>query len=55
MTIMSGSFKGLIDWNEIAGQTSENSFLVYAGPEDQLRTHGMVVAWNHVKNILPFG
>lgn len=52
MTIMSGAFKGLIDWNTITEQSSESSFLVYAGTEEQQRTDGRVVPWNYVKNIL---
>ncbi len=52
MTAMSGVFRGLIDFNTITGQSDKSSFLVYAGSEDQMRTHGTVIAWNHVNKIL---
>ena len=52
MTIMSGAFKELIDWQTITKQSPDTSFLVYAGTEEQHRTHGKVIPWNLVKNIL---
>jgi len=52
MTIMSGSFKELIDWHTISDQSEQSSFLVYAGTEKQLRTHGTVVPWSDVKGIV---
>jgi predicted AAA+ superfamily ATPase len=52
MTIMSGSFKGLTDWSSITGQPDQGSFLVYAGTENQVRTHGTVVPWNTIASII---
>jgi len=52
MTITSNFFKELIDWHDITGNKEQLSYLVYAGKENQERTHGHVVAWNNVKSIV---
>jgi hypothetical protein len=51
MTIMSGSFKELINWQELTKSSGENCFLIYAGNENQDRTDGKVIAWNNIKEI----
>ncbi len=44
-SIATDSFRGLDYWNNIADAHSQNTFLVYAGDEKQLRKQGNVIGW----------
>ncbi len=52
MTVNASFFKGLVDWNSISSQQQEAAYVVYAGNSNQQRTHGNVVAWNAVKDLV---
>jgi len=52
MTITKNFFKELIDWHTISATPEPSSYLVYAGNEDQLRTHGTILAWNNIHKLI---
>jgi predicted AAA+ superfamily ATPase len=51
-TITQDYFAGLNYWNELTESQSSNSFVVYAGSENQTRTQGNVVGWQSVDQII---
>lgn len=51
MTMHKNFFKGLEDWNEITQQKSL-AYVVYAGKEDFLGTHGQTYSWVHLREML---
>jgi len=52
MTISSKFFDGLKYWNQLSGTNPSDNFIVYGGNEYQERSHGTIVTWNSIANIL---
>lgn len=48
-TISSSFFENLKYWKELAGKTSENAFLVYAGDNTQKRSSAKVLSWREIR------
>jgi uncharacterized protein len=44
-------FLGLNRWNQLAGQSSSNSYVVYGGKDRQARSQGVVIGWNHLSQL----
>lgn len=51
MTINSGFFKGLIEWQTIAQQPTTQSYIIYAGSTAHEYSHGHVLPWTQVRTI----
>lgn len=52
LTSSSDFFQGLVYWNKLAEQNPENGFVVYAGQQDQKRSIGNLIGWQHITSIL---
>lgn len=50
-TINAGFFAGLNYWNQLAQNTSANTFLIYGGNENQARSQGKIISWKNLKDI----
>jgi len=50
-TLNSDFFTSLTKWNEIAGQNSENSYVVYGGTENQSRSQGTAIGWTQLQSL----
>jgi predicted AAA+ superfamily ATPase len=50
-TVTSGFFEGLIFWKELAEVASEKGYIVYAGTQEQRRSHGTVLDWRNLDKI----
>jgi uncharacterized protein len=50
--IASDVFKGLDYWNRIAQSPAENSYLVYAGDQKQIRHKKNVIGWKDASNLV---
>ncbi len=53
-TITQDYFSGLDYWNELTQSETRNSFVVYAGSENQTRKQGNVVGWQSVDQIIDY-
>lgn len=51
-TINSKFFDGLLYWSKLASQDLTKGYLVYGGKEKQKRSHGTVISWNAVDEIV---
>lgn len=51
-TINNSFFKGLKHWQKVAAEKPENSYLVYAGTENQSRNVAQVLGWKQLSNLL---
>ncbi len=45
--IATDSFRGIDYWNKVAGASPVNSYLIYAGDENQTRKQGNVISWRN--------
>ena len=52
-TINSEFFDGLKFWNDLSGNDSENSFLIYGGYEKQVRSGIKVIDWKSLSFVFP--
>jgi uncharacterized protein len=50
-TINSDFFEGLNYWNKLSNNDQDNSYLVYAGDENQKRTNVKVISWKNIDEI----
>ena len=50
--IASDFFRGLDYWNKIADGNSNDSYLIYANEEKQIRKHGNVLGWKDSNNLI---
>jgi hypothetical protein len=41
-------FCGLLRWSALAGQDPARGILLYAGDQDQQRSHGRVLSWRSI-------
>ncbi|MBM3886452.1 DUF4143 domain-containing protein, partial [Candidatus Dependentiae bacterium] len=44
-TFSNDFFRGINHWNDLASNPTSNSFIIYGGTENQLRTNGTVLGW----------
>jgi len=51
MTINSDFFKGIVQWQEIANQKLP-PFVIYAGKNKMLKSHGTAIPWQDVREII---
>lgn len=51
MTLNSDFFKNIVQWQEISGQTTP-PYVIYAGKNKMLKTHGTAIPWDAVGEIL---
>lgn len=49
-TITSDYFKGLKYYNNLSGNNSKNSFVIYGGREKQKRSEGNVLGWEYLRD-----
>lgn len=52
MTVTNDFFKGLIDWGEISEQPNIQSYIVYGGQENLIRTKAHIYSWKSVDAML---
>lgn len=51
-TLAADCFRGITHWNEFSGSPAANSFVVYGGTEQQVRSNGNVVGWQGSANLV---
>jgi len=51
-SVASDSFQGLDYWNKLANVKPQNSYLIYANDEKQLRKQGKVIGWKESSSLL---
>ena len=51
-TISTGWFEAMGQWNEISETQAADNYVVYAGPENQVRMAGQIVSWQSVGQLL---
>jgi predicted AAA+ superfamily ATPase len=51
-TINTDFFTNITKWNQLSGNTPQNSYVVYGGKEKQTRSQGKIIGWQHI-NLLP--
>jgi hypothetical protein len=51
-TIRRSMFDGLDYWSKLTGDDVDAGFLVHGGREDQHRTHGRVLGWRSLGQLL---
>jgi predicted AAA+ superfamily ATPase len=52
MTMQSDFFKNILHWQEITGQNL-SPYVIYAGAQKLLKSHGTAIPWNEIKEIMP--
>jgi predicted AAA+ superfamily ATPase len=50
-TISSDFFTGLVKWNQLSGNNSSQSYVVYGGREGQTRSQGVVLGWEQLTSV----
>lgn len=50
-TINDNFFDGLNYWNNLSKNTKENTYIIYAGNENQTRSNGKIISWQNIENI----
>lgn len=50
-TISKDFFKNLIKWRELAGDKSQEAYLIYGGDEGQSRSHAEVLSWRQLSKV----
>lgn len=55
MTITGDHFKGLKYWQQLSGDKAHNSFLIYGGTENQVRTNGNALGWQNLRDVFTDG
>jgi len=51
-TVVPNFFKSLTYWNEVSGNSPSTGYIVYGGPESQMRPNGRVVSWQSIDMLL---
>jgi hypothetical protein len=51
-TVASDFFRGIEYWNNLAGASSQDSYLIYAGDEKQLRKQGTALGWQQASTLI---
>ena len=44
-------FKGISDWNKIAGEKQGNGFVIYGGSTQQAKTRSNILSWQSIDEI----
>jgi predicted AAA+ superfamily ATPase len=52
LTISKDFFNGIEYWNNLANNKPEDSFIVYAGEENQTRSLGNIISWKNLGNLV---
>jgi predicted AAA+ superfamily ATPase len=50
-TINTDFFSNLTKWNDLVGSEISNGYVVYGGPEKQVRNKGTILSWRHLQSL----